>query len=319
MSTPAFTVLLGAYNEERLVGQAIASVLTQTRTDLELVVVDDGSTDGTAEAVEDFLSDPRVRLIRQENRGPSAAFNTAAAAGSAPRLARIDADDLWLPGFLEGMDAALESAVGAGFAFTDAWWLDESSGRFFRKSNSEYLGAPVNPPQDPHALLLALLPGNWILSLTAIERAAFEEVSGYDESLPVCEDYDLWLRLLAAGYGAVRASGRLAIRRQRSVSLSRNPSALLENLEIVFDKLAHEPAVATDVRRAASTRAREVKRQARVEPNRLSPRALKWSVRSRLGQLRKRLAPGTVWHDEVPAEVREAFPEIDFSRPSQGR
>ena len=312
MSAPAFTVLLSAFNEERLVGQAIESVLRQTRGDFELIVVDDGSADGTAAVVEGFLGDERVSLIRQRNRGLAASLNTAAAAGSAPRLALIDADDLWFPGFLEEMGAALDRCPGAGFAYTDAWWFQEASGRFFRRSSSEYLGAPERPPEDPHEMLLGLLPGNWVFGLTAIERGAFEAVGGFDESLRAGEDYELWMRLLSSGYRAARAPGRLVVQRERPGSMSRDLPGMLRNLELVYRRVAERPGAAEDVRRAALARIAAIEREADAAAG-SGALALRWRLRAALGATWKRLAPSTVWHRGVPPEVRAAFPETDFS------
>ena len=313
MSPPAFTVLLSAHDEEQLVGEAIRSVLAQTLPDFELVVVDDGSADATAKVVEGFLSDPRVRLVRQANRGLAPSLNTAAAAGSAPRLALIDADDLWFPRFLEQMAAALDATPGAGFAYTDAWWLEEAGGRFFRKSVSEYIGAPKRPPQDPHEMLLSLLPGNWVFGLTAIERQAFEAVGGFDESLTACEDYELWLRLLAAGYRAPRAPGRLAVQRDRRSSMSSDLASMLRNLEAVYRVVAEDLDVPEDVKRAAERRIAAIDRDIAADGGRAGLLSLRWWARARLGALRKRAMPGAVWHDGVPAEVSAAFPDLDFS------
>src|SRR5680860_555489 len=110
MPDASFTVVLSALNEEGLIGEAIASVQAQTREDLELIVIDDGSSDGTAAVAQGLArKDERIRVIRQENRGLAASLNTGAAAGSAPVIALIDADDLWMPEFLERMGVALES------------------------------------------------------------------------------------------------------------------------------------------------------------------------------------------------------------------
>jgi glycosyltransferase involved in cell wall biosynthesis len=315
-SPPAFTVLLNAYNEERLIGEAIRSVLAQSRGDFELVVVDDGSTDGTSRVVEGFLADPRISLIRQRNRGPAPSRNVAAAAGSAPRLALIDADDLWFPQYLEEMGAALDEEPDAGFAYTDAWWFQEASGRFFRKSSSEYLGAPERPPEDPHEMLLSLLSANWIFGLTVIQRSAFDDVGGFDESLGVGEDYELWLRLLASGYRAVRVPGRLVVQRERRGSLSRDMPSMLRNLEGVYRIVAEKLDVPGDVRDAARARLARVDRHRNAEGRSTNPLSLWWRARHQLGRLRKQLFPQLVWHGGIPPEVRSAFPETDFAKPA---
>jgi glycosyltransferase involved in cell wall biosynthesis len=319
VSPPRFSVLLSAHNEERLVGEAIRSVLRQTLADFELIVVDDGSADATAEVVGGFLEDPRVRLIEQENRGLAPSLNTAAAAGSAPRLALIDADDLWFPQFLERMAVALDATPDAGFAYTDAWWFQEASGRFFRQSVSEYIGAPARPLEDPDEMLLSLLPGNWVFGLTAIERDAFEQVGGFDESLAACEDYELWLRLLAAGYRAPRAPGRLAVQRDRGASMSSDRTTMLKSLKAVYRIVAEQLEVSDRVRVRANEMMAEMDRSIAADGGRGSLLSLGWWARSSLGTLRKRVAPGSVWHEGVPVEVGDALTGFDFSaRPGPG-
>jgi len=224
---PAFAILIKAFNEEAVIGDAIRSALAQTRKDFELIVIDDGSADGTARVVGGF-SDPRIRLVtHEENRGVSAALNTGVASASAPLVSLLDADDLWMPDYLEVMGATLAATPGAGFAYTDAWWLDQEGGRFFKESTSEYLGAPRDPPTEPSDLLRSLLGGNWLFGLTTMRRAAVEDVGGFNESLLGCEDYEMWVRLLAAGYPGVRAPGRLALQRDRRGSMSKDVSGML--------------------------------------------------------------------------------------------
>jgi glycosyltransferase involved in cell wall biosynthesis len=316
VTAPRFAVLLSAYNEERLVGEAISSVLAQTLPQLELIVIDDGSADRTAEVVSRF-DDPRVRLIRQENRGLAPSLNRAAEESTAPRLALIDADDLWFPDFLLRLDAALDATPDAGFAYTDSWWLHEATGRFYRESISEYLGAPKVPPSDPEEMLISLLPANWIFGLTAMERAAFDAVGGFDASLSACEDYELWLRFLAHGYRGTRAPGRLAVQRERAGSMSRNYGSMLRNLEGVYRVVAEQLPVGEEAKRMARQRLETIDRHATAaQDDRATPLTMWWAARHRVGNLRKRLAPWLIWHRGVPTPVREAFPGLDLSRPT---
>jgi glycosyltransferase involved in cell wall biosynthesis len=309
MTPPRFTVVLSAYNEERLVGEAIGSVLAQTLSDFELIVVDDGSADGTAEVVRSFLTDSRVRLIKQENRGLAPSLNRAARAGDAPRIALIDADDLWFPAFLEEMDTALEKTPGAGFAYTDAWWYREATERFFRESISEYIGVPREVPADPEGMLLSLLRGNWVFGLTAMERDAFNAVGGFNESLSACEDYELWLRLLASGYPAARAPGRLAIQREREGSMSRNFAVMLENLKSVYRIVVDDLDVSDAVRDVARRRMEKMDEYIAAEESGSGSLYLWWQFRKLLGQTWKRVLPAATWHRRVPPEIDRAFPQ----------
>ena len=128
MSSPRFTIVIPAFNAARTIGSSIRSVLQQTEQDFEVVVVDDGSTDDTVECARSFATDPRVRVISQRNKGPSAARNAAVAAARALYVSMLDADDLWLPEYLEVMGGALDGNPDAPFAYTDAWVLDDGDG-----------------------------------------------------------------------------------------------------------------------------------------------------------------------------------------------
>jgi len=154
MTAPAFTVVMPAHNAEATVGRAIESVLAQELGEFELVVVDDGSTDGTRARVGEFLDDPRIRVISQPQAGPAAARNTAIRAGAGELVSMLDADDLWLPTYLERMGAALRSDDGAGLAYTNAWVLDEPPGKI--RQNLALRHEPTVPPQTARALMLHL-------------------------------------------------------------------------------------------------------------------------------------------------------------------
>src|SRR4051812_28108863 len=105
---PTFSVAIPAYNAAATIAPALRSVLAQTRGDFEAIVVDDGSTDATAEAVGPFLEDGRITLVQQENRGLSGARNTALASARGRYVSLLDSDDLWLPHYLERMGEALD-------------------------------------------------------------------------------------------------------------------------------------------------------------------------------------------------------------------
>ncbi|MCY4228684.1 MAG: glycosyltransferase [Gammaproteobacteria bacterium] len=178
------SVIIPTHNRRRLIGRAIHSVLAQTCPVCEILVVDDGSTDGTDEmVVADF---PQVRLIRQANRGVSSARNTGIVQSCGDWLAFLDSDDQWLPDRLKRQVETLSQNPGAQVIHTDEIWIRG--------------GKRVNPGSRHRK------PSGWIFnnclrlccvspSSTMISRTVFDEVGSFDESLPVCEDYDLWLRM----------------------------------------------------------------------------------------------------------------------------
>ncbi len=186
MSVPIpVSVIIPTYNRAGLVQEAVASVLAQTWRDFEVLVVDDGSTDGTFEALAPYAS--RLRLLRRESRGGvSAARNTGIAAAQGEWLAFLDSDDLWRPEKLARQLAYLAEHPDLLLCQTEETWVRRGlrvnqplthrkvGGRIFFASLERCLVSP---------------------SAVILHRRLLEEHGGFDEDLPAAEDYDLWLRL----------------------------------------------------------------------------------------------------------------------------
>jgi glycosyltransferase involved in cell wall biosynthesis len=167
------------------VRDAVKSVLEQTVTDLELVVIDDGSTDATTLLLA-TIGDPRLRVERQAPRGLTPSLNRALALARAPLLARLDADDVALPERLACQRAFLDAHPDVGLLGTGAREVD-ASGR--------EIGV-VSPPEDDAAIRRAMIRRNpFVHSSVMMRRRALEEAGGYDERLAVAQDYDLWMRM----------------------------------------------------------------------------------------------------------------------------
>jgi len=231
VSAPKFTVVMPAHNERETVASAIRSVLQQTRQDFELIVVDDGSVDDTRRHVEAFAGDARVRLIAQAQSGPAAARNAAIRAGIGELVSMLDADDLWLPTYLERMDHALHHDPQAGFAYTNAWVLDDPPGRIRRKP--ALWTQPEAPLETARELMLRLARRNFVYTATTVRRSVLDEVGLFDERFRNGEDYELWLRIASAGYRAAQADGMLAVHREHPQSLtSRSDEAMARAIEL---------------------------------------------------------------------------------------
>ena len=190
--TPVVTVVTAAYNAERFLGATVESVLGQTYPDFEHVVVDDGSSDGTAALVEAFAArDPRVRLVRQPNAGAAAARNAGVRAGRGRFVAFLDHDDLWAPEKLARQMARFEADPALGWCYTDAEFFDSATGAPRLRASSE--GAP------PEGWVFeALLARNFIpFSSVVVRREAFENAGGLSEGADLrhVDDWDLWLRI----------------------------------------------------------------------------------------------------------------------------
>lgn len=183
---PTVSVLIPAYNREAYVGAAIRSVLGQTFDDLELIVVDDGSTDGTAREIAAF-SDPRLRWLTQRNAGPSAAMNTGLRAARGRYLARLGSDDLWLPEFLAVQVGLLERRPDVGLVYCRAEAMDAAG-----EPLPDIWGKPLRYPGDT---LRSMLYEDCTCDITVVVRREIIERSGmYDESLSRSIDWDMWLR-----------------------------------------------------------------------------------------------------------------------------
>jgi len=181
---PLFSVVIPSHNRLERLREAVRSVLSQTFRDFECVVVDDGSTDGTG-AIEEELRGS-IRFIRQENMGVSAARNRGILSSRAPYLSFLDSDDLWLPDKLEAHRAYMKMNPSIRIHQSDETWVRKG-----RRVNPR--GRHAKPEGDiflPSLKLCLVSP-----SAVVIERGLLEEVGLFDERLPVCEDYDLWLRI----------------------------------------------------------------------------------------------------------------------------
>jgi hypothetical protein len=187
---PRVSVIIPSYNLARLVPQAIQSVLDQTYTDFEVLVVDDGSQDNTREVIQSF-DDARVQYIYQENRGLSGARNTGIQQAQGEFLAFLDADDTFFPNKLAGQVAALDRQPEVGLVAGGYWLVDENNQPLQEKRNWEH---------TPTLAVETWLFGcPFIVNAVLARREWVVRVGGFDPALRRVEDRDLWLRLAYAG------------------------------------------------------------------------------------------------------------------------
>jgi len=181
---PEVSVIIPTFNRANLLAQAIDSVLSQSYTDFELIVVDDGSTDATQALLSQYRG--RIRYLFQENRGVSAARNLGIKAARGLYICLLDSDDLWLRDKLKEQMRLMKGDPKIRVSYTDEVWIRGGKRVNQGKRHRKYSGW----------ILRKLLPLCLISpSSVMIERGVFEEVGLLDESFPVCEDYDLWLRI----------------------------------------------------------------------------------------------------------------------------
>ena len=178
------SVIIPTYNRSNLVGEAVVSALAQKDVDLEVIVVDDGSDDDTPSVVASFGA--AIRPVFQPHGGVSAARNTGIREARGEWLAFLDSDDLWLPRKLRRQLDFFSEQPDFRICQTEETWI-----RNGRKLN------PKSYHQKPQGYCFPKLLERCLVSPSAvvIHRGMFEEVGFFDESLPACEDYDLWLRI----------------------------------------------------------------------------------------------------------------------------
>ena len=183
MPMPHVSVIIPAYNAEHYIAETIRSVLGQTYEDFEIIVVDDGSQDGTVAALEPFGSS--VRLHQQPNGGVARARNTGVALAKGTWIAFLDADDLWLPMKLERQLAC----IGAPMTFTDRLNIGA-------RGDLPELQSLVTPMQGGDIFVALMREGNFITNTSVmIRRDLFEQMGGFYTGLNGTEDWDLWIRV----------------------------------------------------------------------------------------------------------------------------
>jgi glycosyltransferase involved in cell wall biosynthesis len=303
---PTFSVVIPAYNTAETLGEAIESVLAQTRDDFEVIVIDDGSSDNTAEIAASF-ADRRVQVYSQENAGPSAARNRGIELAVGKYVSSLDSDDLWLPDYLVEMGRALEENPRAGFAYTHAWILDASDR--FRTVPTGAWHQPPTPMLPPDQFIAELLRECFVNAPT-IRRAALEQVGGYDKNISHGEDWELWLRLANAGFEAVRVAGPLTIYRNRPGSHSADLVAMADAPTVVYRKVLEHHQISPQVKAIVEARLKAIDRRTKLDMRILL--SMRGAVGTATRGFRVRYLPSNRWHlrSVPPPNVAEAFPDL---------
>ena len=180
------SVIIPTYNRRNTLPRAVESVLNQTYKPIEIIVVDDGSTDGTKEMFSEMY--PLVRYIYQANSGVSSARNTGINSASGDWIALLDSDDEWLPDKLDRQVKLLQDNAEIRFCHTNEIWIRNNVRINQKKKHQKYGGNIFNKCLD----ICRISPSSSLFHTSVIK-----DVGLFDESLDVCEDYDMWLRITA--------------------------------------------------------------------------------------------------------------------------
>lgn len=233
MKKPVISVVTPAYNVESYLSEAINSVLAQTFTDFEYLIIDDGSTDNTLAIARSFaLKEPRIRVISQPNGGSSSARNTGIKKSQGDYISFIDGDDIWHPNKLMvqlKQIKLLPNHFGAVFCWSE---IIDRNGQITGKKHMPLVGT-----YDLYRLLeMHCPPGNG--SCLLIRRQCFDEAGLFDEKLRSAVDFEMWVRITRTSlYPYFQAFPNFLVKyRARVDSLSKQYQQRLDSVEVVLNR-----------------------------------------------------------------------------------
>jgi glycosyltransferase involved in cell wall biosynthesis len=226
------SVVIATYNMAGFLPLAIRSALAQTYPDIEVLIIDDGSTDGTAQVVAPFLADARVRYRRQENGGQAVAKNRGIRESTGQYVAFLDADDLWAPDKLEAQIPLFAASRAVGVVYSAFVYIDEKGNPLPHVPHNLHRGRVSGP----------LLTSNFVgFGTSVVRRECFERLGSFKENLGMGIDYDLWLRF-STQYEFDYVDRPLLYYREWPGQMSRNwNTRYLNGIEIMKDFLRDFP------------------------------------------------------------------------------
>lgn len=234
--SPVISVLLPVYNAECYISEAIDSILTQTFADFELIVINDGSTDGTLEILQNYQEkDTRIRLFWRENKGLVATLNEGIDLARGEWLARMDQDDIAMP---HRFERQLQWLAQTHADICGSW------SQFFGTSNQSIL----KHPQSDAAIKIELLFMSAFAHPTVIMKTALARQLRYDSAWEYAEDYDLWQRAAQAGWLMTNIPEVLLCYRQHSTQISSNAAFQQQGLSRKIRQRCWQSLKATDIK-----------------------------------------------------------------------
>lgn len=256
MTAPPTSIVIAAFNSEQFILRTLQSALHQTFGEFEIVIVDDGSTDATPEIIRG-VRDPRIHLLVQDNRGPSAARNTAIGESRAPVIVLLDHDDLWSPERLSRLMEHLKDHPETGFV-----------------SSNMFVGDPDRPDKARTILDNPVCAGielgsseawarhcGFSSSTAAIRRELFDRHGLFDDSLVYAQDWDLTLRFWLEGEKHSMIEEPLGWTVMRSGQLSENTWGMLSDRKRVLEKALSRAGLPAGFEQAARQELQRIRRQ----------------------------------------------------------
>ena len=215
-----FSFLIPAYRTEHLIAETLDSLLAQTRDDWEAVVVDNGNSEEMAAVVRPYTADPRVRLVRQQNKGYAGGVNAAADVARGRWFVPLCSDDLVLPDFCERMAAAADANPAVHALSPDAQVFDETDRQVRALTFVELSGVLRRSVPRGDLTLADLMNQQFLYYGSAFRRDAWQALGGHHSDTPRVEDLDLWLRLVVGGWSVRAVPDVLGCWRLRADSMS---------------------------------------------------------------------------------------------------
>ena len=230
MPDPKVDIIIPAYNQGHYLQASVESALNQSWRNIEVIIVDDGSTDNTAEVAQAF-SDDRVTYIYQQNAGLSAARNTGLRHSTGEYISFLDSDDLFLPEKLELLLAEFEQNPDLGLCAGNAMLINEDG---IPSGKTYGLGIPTTPEE--------WLLGNRIHVGSVVVKAEWlRKTEPFDEQLRACEDWDMWIRLSLVGCQMGWISETVSKYRIHGQQMTRQTVRMKTAMLSVLDKVLHKP------------------------------------------------------------------------------
>jgi glycosyltransferase involved in cell wall biosynthesis len=223
---PKVSVVIPVYNAMRYLPETLDSVLAQTFTDFEILIINDGSTDNIIEwAIK--ITDPRVEIISQVNQGVSIARNTGIHNAQGEYIAFLDADDLWKPTKLEKQVSCLDRSPEVGLVYTWTLLINEIGEPISIKYTSNHEGN----------IWQHILIGDIVCSGSSamVRKSCFEKSGEFDPALSSAADFDMWTRI-AQYYNFSVIKDFLLLYRRTSSSMSRNSLKMIQDLQLTYEK-----------------------------------------------------------------------------------
>ena len=242
---PRFAIAMPAYNAASSIGETVASVLAQTFQDWELAIVDDGSRDDTAAVALDAAGgDPRIRVHRQANMGCGPARGVAVGLTTGTYVCRLDADDLYLPDYLESMSRFIDEQPGFDI-------YSCNGERFYPDGHRELARPAAEGADGPRSWTLEdMLRDNMIFSMAIFTRDIFDRIGGFRLGVDV-EDLDFWLRAMLAGANHIYDPAVLGLYRVGPQQMTASTVSLMLHQVTALREVADSPALTPEQRAIA--------------------------------------------------------------------